>query len=773
MQDPAAVERRVELALRMLDHGAWVFPLARNSKMPLVPKAQGGKGFLDARPDRDMAQTFLRNPGQPNYGVVFPEGSDIFVLDLDGGGDNPRPEWREDWQKLYERYGPPGLTFIVRTPSGGRHAYYRWRSDLYGPMPAGDEMLGWTVRKPWKGYLVGPGSIVNGVAYETAGIETIADFPQAWSEAARGEKLERPTRSTITVGGTKGPAQVQKGHRHAFLRDRARYLVGLGLSGDALFTAVMDLNNKLAEPKAADDVRRAIGEAETLFEPDEVTETGGRPERFEDELSLLPPSDSGNFPADPDPIVYGGLLGDCVMDLAPSTDASLAALLGALIAFSGMLVPGYGLFYRRHTSSAYIALVGESSVGRKGTAMTRVHDALAAAIEPTYVNRVIADGLNSGEALVSHLHYKATAFVHEPNVALVYGEEYAGLMAARQREGSTLDPKMREAFDGGPLSNRRSNAADTKPVDANSYWVGALVGITPNELRARQEAGAMQSGSANRWLYLPVTRREVSPSNGEPRFSPENAAALIKARRQALEEWKTRVSEGPTVIRTLGAYDDHLRRTSSGLALDLTRRFSAIAYRIALIHALADRSREISRSHLDRAIGLTEYARSGIRWVFGDTVGSPDADLLARHLMDSGRLSKTAITREIIRDPIRRQAAIDELVRLKVARVARLNGTGGRSRTELVRVLSPFSAISSFSVAEHYPETVEKTEESDQSTWKEVEESARPHLEQSGRNGKEATPTSTWCHFFVDHQHQHRDVSSDPWCEICSPREGK
>lgn len=702
------VDRRVGLALAMLDRGAWVFPLARNSKMPLVPKAQGGEGFKDARPDRDMAETFLRNAGQPNYGVVFPEGSDIFVLDLDGGGDAPRPEWREDWQKLYERYGPPGLTFIVKTPSGGRHAYYRWRHDLYGPLPPGDEMLGWTVRKPWKGYLVGPGSVVNGVAYEPSGIDAIADFPAAWSEAAATERRPTITATTSPLSGPKGPGQVQQGHRHAYLRNQARHLVGLGLTGDALFAAVSDLNRQLPQPKTVDDIRRAIGEAETLFQPDEVTETGGRAVHQDDELSLLPPSDSGEFPEDPDPVIFEGLLGACVMDLAPTTDASLVGLLGALVAFTGILVPGHGMFYRRHTSSVYIALVGESSVGRKGTAMTRVHDAMTAAVDAVPVNRVIADGLNSGEALVSHLHYKATAFEYEPTVALVYGEEYAGLMTARQREGSTLDPKMREAFDGGPLSNRRSNPTDTKSVSGNTYWVAALVGITPNELRNRQEAGAMQSGSANRWLYLPVTRREVSPSNAEARFSPENAAAMGKARREALEGWRTRVVEAAGVTRTLGEYDDWLRKNSSGLALDLTRRFSAIAYRIALVHALADRSREISPAHLRRAIGLTEYARQGIRWVFGDTVGSPDADLLSRHLADSGRLTKTAITREIIRDPIRRQAAIDELVRLRVARVSRIHGTGGRARTELVRVLTQFSTISTFSGTD---ETTENTKQ--------------------------------------------------------------
>src|SRR4051794_33135187 len=131
---PDDVERRVQLALAMIDMGAAVFPLSPGAKTPLIPKRKGGGGYHDAHRDRELAATFLRQGGRPNYGVVFPEGSDVIVLDLDGGSSG-RSGWQADWQRLYDRLGPPGLTFIVRTPSGGRHAYYRWRTDLHGAIP--------------------------------------------------------------------------------------------------------------------------------------------------------------------------------------------------------------------------------------------------------------------------------------------------------------------------------------------------------------------------------------------------------------------------------------------------------------------------------------------------------------------------------------------------------------------------------------------------------------------------------------------------------------
>lgn len=276
-EPPDDVARRIDLALRMIELGASVFPLAPGSKAPLIPKRKGGGGFLDASPDPVAARTFLSHAGHPNYGVAFPEGTDVIVLDLDGGDREKRPEWKADWQRLYERLGPPGLTFLVRTPSGGRHAYYRWRTDLYGPMPPGDELLGWTVRKPWKGYLVGPGSVVNGATYEPAGLDTIADLAEPWVRAALAERKAAAPAGAITVGGTPPAGVIQVGHRHAYLRDRARHLVGVGLSGEALFAAVMDLNRQLAEPKTEDEVRRAIGDAETKFERDPIDPETGAP----------------------------------------------------------------------------------------------------------------------------------------------------------------------------------------------------------------------------------------------------------------------------------------------------------------------------------------------------------------------------------------------------------------------------------------------------------------------------------------------------------------
>ncbi len=66
-----------------------------------------------------------------------------------------------------------------------------------------------------------------------------------------------------------GGRQITAGGRHDALRDLARTLVGLGFTGEPLYLAVLDWNAAHCDPpKAASDVRKAIGEVEAKFEMD-------------------------------------------------------------------------------------------------------------------------------------------------------------------------------------------------------------------------------------------------------------------------------------------------------------------------------------------------------------------------------------------------------------------------------------------------------------------------------------------------------------------------
>lgn len=723
------------------------------------------RGFQDATDDLGMIRTFLSNPGTPNYGLNPPPG--VLAIDVDG------PEGIARWTELERLYGQLPVTFTTLT-ANGRHYFFRWPEQV-GPMPTG-QTFGYVTRRHDDGYIIGPGSVhPSGTVYDTlrqpSGMPyDIAELPEKWALAAL-QARSKHSNGAITVG-TPLPAV---GGRHDWLRDRARHYRGLIEDPAVLRATMLAENARLPEPKSEADVDRAIGDVYEKFplDPPEVVE-----ERVErkltgeaDELDLLSAPTSGAFPAAPDPVAFDGLLGELVDDLAAGTDASKVGLLGSLIAYAGALVPGSAYFHRVHTSSPFIALVGESGIGRKGTAMNRVMDAMSNALEQSTVHRVVMDGLNSGEGLVSALFYRREHYPQEPTVGLVFEEEYATLMAARGRDGSTLDPKMRQAFDGGPMSNRK--AGETKTV-MPPYWLPALIAITPVELRTRLEPGALQSGSANRWLYLPVTRRLMDPTNEAPVFSRDHKQAIADAHRAAQRVPPLLLVDAAVTHRTT-EYADFLPTAAFGLARDLTRRLAVIAFRVALVHALVERSAHVLPEHLDRAIALTEYARRGIAWVFGDTIGNPDADLLFRHLTAAGRLRRNTITQGIIRDPIRRQKAIDELLRLNLAQVVVVQ-TGGRPRAELVPTPKGWAFVpfmQGFTNSETTTtEIAHGMHESAQDDAQKPHGSGTEDAHKSHESGMEVVGWISPCHFYVDHQTAHRLTPNGWICDICSP-EGK
>jgi hypothetical protein len=718
-------------------------------KHPIPPK-----GFLEATTDESRIRTMLSAASEPNYGLLPPPG--VFVLDVDDDGDGI-----VRLARLEALYGPLPPTLRTETRNG-QHIFLRWPDRLPRPV---HKMFGYVTR--WgtgsqAGYVIGPRSVhASGFTYAPmVGAFEIAVLPDRWAQAAiAGEDTRLPV----------GKELPKRGGRHDWLRDRARYYRGVMDDKAVLKAAVMAENARLEEPKTEEEVDRAIGEVFEKFPVDEPETVDGRVSRRLrlDELDMLGLPAWGEFPQAPDEAAFGGILGQLVGNLAEGTDASLVGLLGSVLAVAGAVIPARAYFHREHTSSPFITLVGESSVGRKGTAMNRALDAFRHAVSIDTVNRLLLDGLNSGEGLVSALDYQKKIHPQEPAVGLVFEEEYATLIASRGREGSTLDAKMRLAFDGGSLSNRK--ASETKTV-LPPYWLPALVAITPIELKTRAEAGGLQSGSMNRWLHLPVVRRKLEPALDLPKFSDRLKAELVDVHRRAVNK-QPRLDVDPAVQSMLSGYADFLAENAIGLAADLTKRFPVIAFRIALIHALVEGSAVVGHGHLIRALALTEYARQGIPWVFGDTIGDKEAAYLYRQLVDAGRLTQTAITRNLIRDPIRRQGAIDELIRIKRARLVEIQ-TGGRNRRELepLPALAPtFFPFFHLTTNRHKrePETLEimeKREKSAQGPWK---KGGKKVEERGDGMAERGDPETVSCHFYREHQTRHEYRDGRWMCPIC------
>ena len=226
------------------------------------------------------------------------------------------------------------------------------------------------------GYLIGAGSRIGEKVYRAHRGDdgdplAIVDLPPAWIAAAlAADTAARPVRA-----GTNGAAdKVAEGHRHGYLRDQARHLRGLGLTGSALFDAVSALNLERCDPpKAAEDVARAIGDAELRFPADSLEGYG--PDGVDVTSPVRDAIGSTEPPAWPDPpaeAAYHGVLGA----IAPGRGAANGGRSGRRVGHAARDVRRrlwrvarslyQGSMQRTNLS---ILLVGETGFrGRKGTA---------------------------------------------------------------------------------------------------------------------------------------------------------------------------------------------------------------------------------------------------------------------------------------------------------------------------------------------------------------------------------------------------------------------
>ncbi len=222
----------VDAAVAQVEQGFAAFALRANAKVPVTEH-----GFKNATRKPDWIRTQLAAPNAGNYGIVWPEDSDerVVVFDLDNGSDGRETPWQDRLQAHIDRIGPLPATKHTITPSGGRHVFYRWPSDV--PIPPGDELFGFTVRWPGRGYLVGPGSSINGRPYIQGPSLVIADLPRAWVDVAITEHAGRRRAGSasdefeIPATGYVLPDLIPSGRRYSVIRDyvASRYNAGLGL----------------------------------------------------------------------------------------------------------------------------------------------------------------------------------------------------------------------------------------------------------------------------------------------------------------------------------------------------------------------------------------------------------------------------------------------------------------------------------------------------------------------------------------------------------------
>lgn len=248
----------VAAAVEQVEQGFAAFALKANAKVPVTEH-----GFKNATTKPDWIATQLKAPPAGNYGITWPEDAErrVLAFDLDNGSDGSERPWQDRLLELIAKIGPLPATRTTTTPSGGRHAFYEWPLDV--PIPPGDELFGFTVRWPGRGYLVGPGSSIDGRAYVAGPEQSIVELPRAWVDAALAER-RGVTRGTVpssgnvvqVTGSYELPDHIPSGRRYAAVRDYVASRYNAGLSLEELWDLVVtQVAPRFESAKTEDELR--------------------------------------------------------------------------------------------------------------------------------------------------------------------------------------------------------------------------------------------------------------------------------------------------------------------------------------------------------------------------------------------------------------------------------------------------------------------------------------------------------------------------------------
>jgi hypothetical protein len=399
---------------------------------------------------------------------------------------------------------------------------------------------------------------------------------------------------------------------------------------------------------------RSLDQARKM-RPREATKTRGD-SRPDPPLLKIPP-----WPKPLDAAAYHGIVGEFVRLIEPASEADPAALLFQFLIAFGSLAGRNAYFLAeadRHYPNEFIALMGKTSKGRKGSSWGRVLEACRAADEQWANNRV-ATGLSSGEGLIwevrdaiytrQKVKQRNGPTTYEdvqtdPGISdkrtLVMEPELANVLRQAERNGNTLSPVIRSAWETGNLRSMTKNS----PARASGAHISIIGHITIDELRRYLTSTEISNGFANRFIFVCVRRSKELPEGG---YVDAEALSRIYGRvRQALEFSKQprRMERDPEARDLWVRIYGQLSADRPGLSGSILARSEAHVMRLAMIYALLDQSELICREHLKAALALWDYSTASVRHVFGDSLGDPVADEILGLLKENpGGLSRNQI----------------------------------------------------------------------------------------------------------------------------------
>ncbi|MBW2264372.1 MAG: bifunctional DNA primase/polymerase, partial [Deltaproteobacteria bacterium] len=651
----------------------------------------------------------------------------LVVIDVDGD------EGRAEYRRLLEEHGGVPETLMQKTARGGHVFFASDDADSY--LSRARFLPGLDIRAGRHAYvLMAPSRHASGKTYRLVKRETEIVVLPPWLDAI----LPRRTNPTLPTGAppipvpTHGQTPYGRKALEGIAADLAATPDGArndGLNRLAFRAGQLVIAGHLSEEdahatlaKTATDI--GLGAREVLktwmsgfrsglkcpdsktptprAEVDQPLATVGR--AAEDTIMAKDAQQAGGpashgdkdlpWPAPLGPAAFHGLVGDVVRFIDPETEADPVAVLVQFLVCFGSVIgrrPHWVVESHRHGMNMFMVLVGRSSRSRKGTSLRHVR-ALFRGVDAAWGDEHIKSGLSTGEGLIYHVRDASTTWdgeqerevIIDPGVQdkrlLLMEDEFAQPLKVMQREGNTLSPVVRRAWDGDKLSTLTKKNA----ICATDTHVSLIGHITRQEvLRLITETDAT-NGFVNRFLWVCSRRSKELPFGGkfhekDTRELTSRIAGAVGFARQVDE---IGITEAAKKLWE-GAYHE-LTADASGFFASVISRAEAQTVRLACLYSLLDESHTIEVSHLEAALEVWRYCEDSARHVFGGLLGDPVADRILKGLRAAGDkgLRLTEINK-ILSGHLTSERIASIVTALKSQGLAedRVEKTGGRSGT--------------------------------------------------------------------------------------------
>ncbi|MHB8421663.1 MAG: hypothetical protein ACYDAM_02670 [Leptospirales bacterium] len=245
-----------------------------------------------------------------------------------------------------------------------------------------------------------------------------------------------------------------------------------------------------------------------------------------------------------------------------------------------------------------------------------------------------------------------------------------------ERDGNTLSPILRVAWDGGKLSPLTKG----NRIETTNAHIGFIGQITKDELKRRLTETETSNGFGNRILWFYTRRSKLLPFGMKFERDAEFGKRFRLALEYAQKVGQMGLDEG---FRTLWeSVYPVLTEAVPGLSGSLTSRAEAHAIRLSMIYALIDETDILTEKHLTASLSVIDFVSDSGIFLFGEATGNPIADKILAAL-DSGPISLTAVSLLFDGHATKKniERALAELSESGKIAVETETDTGGRPKT--------------------------------------------------------------------------------------------